>query len=171
MVVCETARLTLRWFEPDDLDALAAIHNDPEVVRYVGGAERWAGGRAADRLAEYIAEYGRFGFSKWAVIVRATGALAGRCGPVVDTIDGREEIELGCALGRAYWGAGYATEVMTAALEHCFSVLGRSRVVSLVDPANVASQRLAPRLGMRHERDVEWRGRRMRLYVAEREVP
>jgi [ribosomal protein S5]-alanine N-acetyltransferase len=171
VVVCETARLTLRWFEPGDLEALAAIHDDPEVIRYVGGPERWAGGRAADRLAEYIEEYGRFGFSKWAVIVRATGALAGRCGPVVETIEGRQEIELGCVLGRAHWGAGYATEVVSAALEHCFSVLGRSRIVSLVDPANVGSQRLAARLHMKHERDVEWRGRRMRLYVAEQVAP
>src|SRR6266496_1124160 len=35
-VVLETDRLILRHFTPDDLDDLAAIYGDAEVMRYIG---------------------------------------------------------------------------------------------------------------------------------------
>lgn len=165
MVVRETARLRLRWFEQSDLDPLAAIHADPEVNRYVGGPTRWSGRGASERLAEYLAEYRQHGFSKWAVVLKETGELLGRCGPVVESIDGVAEVELGCTLGRRYWGAGFATEAMSAALEHCFQTIRQTRIVSLVDPANVASKRLMARVGMTLEREVDWHAGRYQLFV------
>ncbi|MGZ3620705.1 MAG: GNAT family N-acetyltransferase, partial [Candidatus Binataceae bacterium] len=45
--VLETPRLLLRQFQPSDFDALAALHADPEVMRYLGDgkpkgrAETW----------------------------------------------------------------------------------------------------------------------------------
>ena len=140
------------------LEPLAAIHDDADVIRYIGGRQRWAGGAAAERLAEYMADYRRLGFSKWAIVLKGTGELVGRCGPVVEMIEGISEIELGCTLGRRYWGAGYATEAMVAALEQSFRLTAQRRIVSLAHAANSASQRLVTRLGMTHERNVEWHG-------------
>lgn len=165
MVVCSSRRLILRRFTHADLDALTRIHEDPAVLRFIGGAARWGEGGALERLSEYLADYDRVGFSKWAVVLRATGELIGRCGPVVETIEGHDELELGYTFGRRYWGAGYATEAAAAALEHCTRVLGRARVVSVIDPENTASLRVAERVGMKYERDIAWSGKPARLYA------
>jgi RimJ/RimL family protein N-acetyltransferase len=51
VVVGETARLILRRFTPTDVTSLAAIHADPEVIRFIGGQERWSAERVRDRLS------------------------------------------------------------------------------------------------------------------------
>jgi ribosomal-protein-alanine N-acetyltransferase len=164
-VVCETDRLILRHFTADDLGALAAIHSDPEVTRFFGGTRTPEQTRA--RLADFLRDYERLGFAKWAVVLRSTGELIGRCGPAIEHVDGTDEVEIGYDLAKQHWGRGLATEAAAAAVEHCFVVLGRPRVISLIDPRNVASQRVAQHIGMTYERDVEWRKRPIRLYSKE----
>jgi ribosomal-protein-alanine N-acetyltransferase len=145
-----------------DLDALAAIHADPEVTRFFGGGRTREQTRA--RLAVYLADYEQRGFSKWAVVLRHSGELIGRCGPTIERLDGIDEIEIGYDLARRHWGQGLATEAAAAVLGHCFAALGVKRAISLIDPRNIASQRVAQHLGMTHERDVEWRGLAAQLY-------
>ena len=139
------------------------IHADADVMQFVGGVRTHAHTRA--RLVELIDAYERVGFSKWAVVLRRTGELIGRCGPSLTRIDGVDEVEVGYDLAKPHWGQGLASEAAGAAVAHCFSTLGRSRVVSLIHAQNVASQRVARRLGMGYERDVEWRALAFHLYA------
>jgi RimJ/RimL family protein N-acetyltransferase len=55
--------------------------------------------------------------------------------------------ELGWALTRAYWGHGYATEAAAAIRNWAAERLKIDRLVSLISPENVRSQRVAERLG------------------------
>ena len=55
--------------------------------------------------------------------------------------------ELGWALAREHWGQGYATEAASAVREWAYYERGLGRLVSLIAPANVRSERLAERLG------------------------
>ena len=57
------------------------------------------------------------------------------------------EVELFCKLGRAYWGAGYALEACLALMTFAFEELHLLRLVTLTQPANLRSVRLAARLG------------------------
>jgi RimJ/RimL family protein N-acetyltransferase len=57
------------------------------------------------------------------------------------------EAELTYALGRAYWGQGYATEAGLALLDHGFTHAGIGRIVNEVRAANVRSVNLMKRLG------------------------
>lgn len=162
-LICETSRLLLRHFTPADLDGLAAMHSDPEVARFIGGVKTRE--QTRQRLEGWIAEYQRYGFSKWAVVLRAGGELIGRCGLAFEVADGVAECELGWTFARAHWGNGYATEAAAAAMEHSFRVLGFKRLVSLIRPGNSASVRVAVRLGMTHERLVQWNGAPAELYT------
>jgi RimJ/RimL family protein N-acetyltransferase len=87
-----------------------------------------------------------------------------------ETIEGRDEVEIGYDLAKEHWGQGIASEAALAAFAHCFDVLRLPRVISLIAPENAASQGVARRLGMRHERDVTWRGGRFGMYAVERAV-
>jgi [ribosomal protein S5]-alanine N-acetyltransferase len=160
--VCETARLVLRHFTMDDLTPLVPMHLDPEVYRYIGMRTPEETRR---RLEQWIAEYARYGFSKWAVVLRSSGELIGRCGLSLEQIDGSSEWELGWTFARAHWGQGYATEAASAAMDHSFRVLGHQRLISLIRPGNVASTRVAARIGMNYERTVQWGEQPAEMYV------
>jgi RimJ/RimL family protein N-acetyltransferase len=55
--------------------------------------------------------------------------------------------ELGWALIRAHWGHGYATEAAAAIRNWAYEFRGIDRLVSLISPDNIRSQRVAQRLG------------------------
>ncbi len=87
MIVLETARLTLRHLEPGDLDALATIQADPEVMRFFpsGPRSRELTERDLDRCIATQAEHG---FSLWATVDRAMGQFIGRCGLLPESLAG-----------------------------------------------------------------------------------
>ena len=163
-IICETNRLLLRQFTMDDLEPLVAMHRDPEVSRFLGGVKTPEQSR--QRLLEWIAEYEQYGFSKWAVVLRTTGELIGRCGLSLEEVEGTSDWELGWTFARAHWGNGYATEAAAAARDHSFSQLGLPRLISLIRPGNFASIRVAERLGMAYQRLVEWNGIPAHMYLA-----
>ena len=162
-VICQTPRLMLREFTMDDLEPLTALHLDPEVCRFIGLRTPE---QTRNTLSEWIAAYRSLGFAKWAVILRETGEFIGRCGMTPEEYgDGIREPELGWTFARAHWGNGYATEAAAAAIKHWFDVLGHRRIMSLIDPLNVASERVAARIGMTFEGQVLWKGKPAGLYT------
>jgi RimJ/RimL family protein N-acetyltransferase len=76
--VLETQRLRLREMQPDDLDFVAAMLGDPEVMRYYPRVYSRADAQAwLDRQRKrYIDD----GHGLWLVEERATGMPAGRVG-------------------------------------------------------------------------------------------
>jgi [ribosomal protein S5]-alanine N-acetyltransferase len=91
----------------------------------------------------------------WATVHKETNAFIGRCGLLPWTIDGRDEVEVAYLLDKNYWGQGLAKEAAGAILEYGFGSLGLSRLICLIDPQNVASQKVAERIGMTLEREVD----------------
>lgn len=148
----ETERLLLRPFEARDIDALVGLWTDPEVTRFMGGPrdpaelkalfEEDAGDPSSDR------------YDLWPVEERATGEVVGHCGLLDKEVEGREEIELSYVFAKTAWGRGYATETGVALRDHAFEKMGLSRLISLIEPGNVASERVARKVGMRLEREV-----------------
>jgi len=146
----------------NDLEPLTAMHLDSEVCRFIGlrTPEQTRNG-----LCAWIAAYRWVGFPKWAVVLQENGALIGRCGVTPEEYEGISEPELGWTFARAHWGFGYATEAAAAVMKHLFEVLGFRRIISLIDPQNLASERVAARIGMTFERPVQWKAKLANLYV------
>jgi RimJ/RimL family protein N-acetyltransferase len=147
MVTLETDRLILRPLRESDLDAYARICADPDVVRHVGApfsrAEAWL------HIATMLGHWQLRGYGMWAVEERSSGAMVGRIG--LYEPEGWPGLELGWMLARSHWGRGLATEGARAALGFAFGVLRRPHVISLIRPENVASIRVAEKLGERLE--------------------
>ena len=76
-----------------------------------------------------------------------TGAFLGRVGPLQPP--GWPGFEIGWALAPAARGKGYAAEAACAAIDWSFETFPLERIVSVIDPRNLASQRVAERLGER----------------------
>jgi RimJ/RimL family protein N-acetyltransferase len=85
------------------------------------------------------------------------------CGLILwPDIDGRQELEVAYLLARDAWGVGYATEAAAAIRDLGATI--RADLVSLIYPDNTASINVATKIGMHHEKDVAFRGHRLRLY-------
>ena len=61
--------------------------------------------------------------------------------------------------------ASYASEAARKALEHGRAVFGFSRVISLIAPQNIRSIKVAERVGGRHEKEIEFLGKTLRVYA------
>jgi RimJ/RimL family protein N-acetyltransferase len=161
----ETARLVLRQFREDDLDAWARMTADPEVMRYVGGAtlsreEAW-------RSIGFILGHWKIrGFGLWAAEEKKTGELVGRIG--LYQPEGWPGLEVGWLVERARWGCGFASEGGAASLAYAFDTLGARRVISVIEPPNTASIRVAEKLGERFCERRQLQGKQVAIYEIER---
>jgi [ribosomal protein S5]-alanine N-acetyltransferase len=169
MIVAETPDLILRRLAWDDLDDLATLYADPIAMATMGGPRTYEATRR--RLGEILDDYGRHGFGLWATVLKADGALVGRCGLLVQEVDGRREVEVGYMIARAYWGRGLATQAARASRDLGLGPLGLERLIAIIEPRNVASQRVATKVGMAHEKDTTWDGMPVRIYATHRPGP
>jgi len=154
MIILETKRLLFRHLAPGDLDDLFALYSDPEVTRYIPDAPR-----TYDEAREEL-EWHQNGHPKhpelglWATIHKETGHFIGRCGLLPWTLEGRLEVEVAYLLAKAYWGQGMGTEAAQAILTYGFEHLRLPRLVCFIEPGNIASMRVAEKIGMTLEKTV-----------------
>jgi len=143
----ETERLRLRMFRPSDVDDLAALFADPDVMRYVASGKPVDRVEAEKALASIIAHWARHGFGRWAVEDKATGEFVGYGG--LRSLFGTPEVVY--HLAKAHWGKGLATELARASLRFGFRVHGFERIVAIAKPKNAASIHVMEKLGMHFE--------------------
>ena len=141
----ETPRLILRPPRLEDLDALAEMMTDEPSARFIGGVmPRPVSWRA---LMTMIGSWHAHGFGMFSVIEKASGRWVGRLGPWMP--EGWPGPEIGWAIVRDRWGLGYAPEGAIAATNWAVDTLGWTRFIHSISPSNVASQRVAAKLGSR----------------------
>src|ERR1700730_4478067 len=104
----ETERLLLRQFLESDLDLLARIYSDPEVMRFIGDGRTFTREETWRWVAGALGHWVLRGYGLYAVEEKATGNFIGRIGLI--NPEGWPGLEAGWLLGRQYWGRGYATE-------------------------------------------------------------
>jgi RimJ/RimL family protein N-acetyltransferase len=161
----ETDRLLLRMWRLEDYEPYAKMCADPEIMRYLGG-------KAFDRLEAWrhmaflVGHWQLLGYGHWAVEEKATGAFVGRIGFL--NPEGWPGFEIGWTLGRQFWGKGYATEGARRALQYAFNELDRDHVISLINPENRNSIRVAERLGEKLEGKTELLGHDALIYGIDR---
>jgi [ribosomal protein S5]-alanine N-acetyltransferase len=108
--------------------------------------------RARLWIEKNLARYATFGFGLWLVESKETGRPLGRVGLIRQHIDGHDEDEIGYMIHRPYWRQGIAHEAACGVRDYAFNKLGMQRVISLVRPVNIPSQRTALSLGMKPEK-------------------
>lgn len=169
----ETERLILRPFTEQDIEEIySLVYADNEVRK------SWSGysGTLADFRQRFAVDpvwHAGDGFGFLAVVLKENSKILGLMGfqkyevgkdtsfmifqDPADEI-GRDltiiEVELTYALGRNYWGYGYATEAGRVLIEYGFSELNIGRIVNSVAKENVGSINLMNRLGFHIEKNL-----------------
>jgi RimJ/RimL family protein N-acetyltransferase len=143
----ETERLILRPPRADDLDAWSSMMADEPSARFIGGVTPrsvcWR------QLMMMIGAWHTQGFAMFSVIEADSGRWVGRLGPWQP--DGWPGTEIGWAIVRDCWGKSYAVEGATAATNWAFDTLGWTNIIHSIAPENLASQRVAQKLGSRNQ--------------------
>ncbi|MET9418134.1 GNAT family N-acetyltransferase [Streptomyces klenkii] len=151
-----TPRLTLRRWHADDLDPMAAINADPEVMRWAGDGSVHDRERTSAAIAAWEREWDERGVGLFAVEVRQSRRLAGFAGLSVPSSlpEILPAVALGWRLGRPFRGHGLATEAARAVLDFALRDRGLARVVGVHHAADDASAAVLRKLGMRRERET-----------------
>jgi RimJ/RimL family protein N-acetyltransferase len=168
--VLETARLILRPFRADDVDAQAAMMSDAEVMRHLGAPlsreESWR------KLLCGAGAWSLFGYGYWAIERRGDGLMIGQIGfadfkrgmePAIEDIP-----EMGWLLAASASGQGYATEAGRAALDWIDSAFPGGDVAAIIDAANTHSIRVAGKLGFGAREEARYRGEPILLFKRKR---
>jgi RimJ/RimL family protein N-acetyltransferase len=162
--ILETPRLLLREYVEDDAAAVYQLGSDPLVNRF-SSDERLTSVEEARAIlrAHPLADYRKYGYGRWACILKETGVNIGFAG--LKYLDDRKEVDVGYRLLPAYWGAGLATEAALASIRYGFERLQLRRIIGLVVPENVASVRVLEKCGLTCEGMTDFRGKRLALYA------
>ena len=140
---------------------------DPTVTRYIGGRpftaeEVWA------RLLRYAGHWTLLDFGFWLIEEKATGSFVGEAGLAEFQRDIEPRIqgvpEMGWVLSPPWYGRGYATEAVRAALAWGERRFGAARTVCLIHPENLASLRVAGKCGYRELQRTTYHGQPVLMF-------
>ena len=142
----ETPRLRLRLFTHDDLQIMFKLNSDPEVIKYADTPARDME-EVRERLEQGpLFDYEKYGYGRFAVELKETGKVIGFCGikylPEIDLP------EVGYRFLKEYWGRGIGTEAAKACVEFAREDLKIRKLIALIIPKNIASIKVAEKLGM-----------------------
>ncbi len=149
-VTLDTERLRLRWMNEDDAEGHYAVFSDPAVARY-WSSEPWTDiEQARQAVAATMAGYADGSGVRFGIVVLDSGELIGNVS-LHHFFEQNRRCEIGYALASKYWGQGYATEALRAAIQYGFDALDLNRIEADIDPRNVGSGRVLEKLGFRKE--------------------
>lgn len=142
------------------------IYGDPEVMRYIPG------GPLANLNAVRAVMDGQLrcqeerGYAYYAVELVADCSIVGDAG--FGFFQPTGDIELGYTLARRAWRLGYASEAAAACLAAGLAAFDVPRIIAVADAENVASHRVARRVGMHRDREITVHSRRHIVFCRRR---
>ena len=161
-----TDRLALTPVQADDLDDLLTLWRNEDFTRHImgralGEEEIWF------RLLRDLGHWAALGHGNWSVRLRDGGAYLGAVG----VFDYRRDLdppfdapELGWGVAPAYQGQGYAAEAVRAVLAWADQALAAPRTVCMIAPENLASLKLAARVGYRAYATTAYKDHAVQLF-------
>ncbi len=159
--VYETERLRMRKPEAGD-DALMFQLNEPEEMRTYLAMPENNRSDTFNRLLRNAGSWALFGYGIAMVEEKASGDIVGTCG-IFRTARGHGADfdllpEAGWIIGRDHWGKGYATEAMEGTIAWFEETFGKQPLGCMIEFGNVASDKVARKLGFYILREVYGEG-------------
>ena len=147
LVLLETERLILRRMSLKDLDEMAQLNSDPDVMRYIGDGAVWTRAQSEARIQRILKVYEIFpGLGLWIGEEKVSRKFIGAYALIY--IPKTTEVEVGYRLQKSAWGRGLATEGARALVRYGMFELGLDRVVGLTHPDNDASKHVLMKAGL-----------------------
>lgn len=164
MKIIETERLYLRELVFEDAEELSKVLSDPESMQFYPEpfsrekVERW--------IEWNLTNYKTNKHGLWAVILKDGEKFIGDCGITMQKIDGETVPEIGFHILKDYWNNGYASEAALACKQYAFKVMNYPSVFSYTTIRNIASQKVAEKIGMQPYKVFEKNGEKQIVQIA-----
>ncbi|PHR71594.1 MAG: GNAT family N-acetyltransferase [Lutibacter sp.] len=145
-----SSRLGFREWSTTDLDAMAEICGDKEVMEFFPST------LSKEQTAEFITtrqrKFAENGYCYYAVEILETNELIGFIGLSKQEYDAGFEnpfVDIGWRLKKSLWFKGYATEGAKRCLEYGFKTLKLKTVYAIAPLLNVKSYHVMEKIGMK----------------------
>ncbi len=153
--IAETNRLILREFEISDAERFYRLNSNTEVIQYTGD-EPFKDIKAAEEFLKNYDHYLKYGFGRWAVILKDSDEFIGWCG--LKYTPEWDEHDIGFRFFQQHWGKGYATESALKCLELAKEKFEITRIVGRAVKQNAASIQVLKKLGFIFKKEMDFHG-------------
>jgi len=145
----ETERLRTRFVVPEDAIAWTEFMQDKDTSRFMSFVSGNTPEKQAEAMIQFtLKRYAEQRYGLQALMDKTTHEFVGQCGLLLQQLDGLNELEVGYHLFRRHWGKGYAIEAARAFRDYAFESTAVQSVISIIDPLNEPSKKVATRNGM-----------------------
>lgn len=148
--IIETSRLILRKVTTDDADDMFNYLSDKDVVEPMGLEPCKTVKDVWDEISWYKSIYEEGTGIRWGITRKDSGKVIGSCG-FLNMLTKHFRAEVGYELSKDYWGKGIASEALSAVVKYGYHHFQLERIEALIEPANLASQKLVERQGFKRE--------------------
>lgn len=145
MIPRPTARLLFREMSASDIDDMAALLGDPDVMQFYPAPKTRE--QATQWIDWNLRNYAEHGYGLW-IVETMDGEFVGDCGLTWQVVNGIRRLEIGYHVRRDLQGLGYASEAAAACRDVARDELGAVELIAIIHPENTASRRVAEKIGM-----------------------
>ncbi|WP_242241892.1 GNAT family N-acetyltransferase [Bacillus cereus group sp. BfR-BA-01309] len=163
MIVLETERLILRWFDIKDAPFILELVNDPAWIQFIGDKRI----KNLDDAKKYILNgpvdmYNKMGFGLYLVERKEDLTPLGMCGLIKR--DSLEDVDIGFAFLERFRSKGYGFESASAVIDYGVQNLGMKRIVAITTIDNINSGKLLEKVGLQFEKIISDSGEDLKLF-------
>ncbi|EJQ54341.1 hypothetical protein IEI_01550 [Bacillus wiedmannii] len=163
MIVLETERLVLRWFDIKDAPFILELVNDPAWIQFIGDKRI----KNLDDAKKYILNgpvdmYNKMGFGLYLVERKEDFTPLGMCGLIKR--DSLEDVDIGFAFLEKFRSKGYGFESASAVIDYGVQDLGMKRIVAITTIDNINSEKLLEKVGLQFEEIISDSGEDLKLF-------
>ncbi|PFB25906.1 GNAT family N-acetyltransferase [Bacillus cereus] len=163
MIVLETERLVLRWFDIKDAPFILELVNDPAWIQFIGDKRI----KNLEDATKYILNglvdmYNKMGFGLYLVERKEDLTPLGMCGLIKR--DSLEDVDIGFAFLEKFRSKGYGFESASAVIDYGVQNLGMKRIVAITTIDNINSGKLLEKVGLQFEKIISDSGEDLKLF-------
>jgi len=163
LIVLETERLNLRWFDIQDAPFILELVNDPAWIQFIGDK----GVTNLEDAKKYILNgpvdmYNKMGFGLYLVERKEDFTPLGMCGLIKR--DSLEDVDIGFAFLEKFRSKGYGFESASAVIDYGVQKLGLKRIVAITTIDNINSGKLLEKIGLQFEEIISDSGEDLKLF-------
>jgi len=143
--IIETNRLYFRKLNNNDFTDLCEMLQDIDVM--YAWEHIFSESQVNEWIQRQLDRYKKDGVGIFAMIEKETGEMVGQGGLVWGDIEDARVLEVTYMLKKAHWHKGFALEGAQGCANYAFNELGVSKVFMPIRPENIASIKVAEKLG------------------------
>ncbi|MGV3696795.1 GNAT family N-acetyltransferase [Flavobacterium sp.] len=149
----ETERLFLRRLTKDDADEIFALRSNPEIMQYIPRPLAKSKEEALEHIAMIEDKIVNNTGINWGITLKGNSKVIGIIG-IFQIYPENHRAEIGYMIFPDQFGKGYTTEAIKAVLEYGFDQMNLHSIEAIIDPGNIASERVLQKNGFVKEAHI-----------------